>query len=107
MSQPRFKDLADYIIYLLYISALAILSCLPLVWLFRLGQGVGWLGYRMLGKYRRLASANIRIAFPDWSDAEVAHCAESHFMNLVANMSCPSSLDDLSLLPVALQGLNC
>ena len=92
MSQPRLKDLADYIIYLLYLSALAILSCLPLAWLFRLGQGVGWLGYRLLGKYRRLASANIRIAFPDWSDTEVAHCAESHFKDLVANMLCSFTL---------------
>lgn len=92
MSQPRFKDLADYIIYLLYISALAILSCLPLTWLFRLGQGIGWLGYRLLGKYRRLASANIRIAFPDWSDTEVAHCAESHFKDLAANMLCSFTL---------------
>lgn len=92
MSQPRLKDLADYIIYLLFLSTLAILSCLPLAWLFRLGQGVGWLGYRLLGKYRRLASANIRIAFPDWSDTEVAHCAESHFKDLAANMLCSFTL---------------
>jgi len=92
MNQPRFKDLADYSISLFYLLVLALLSCLPLLWLFRLGQGVGWLGYRLLGKYRRLARANIRIAFPDWPETEVAHCAESHFKNLVANMFCSFTL---------------
>jgi heptosyltransferase II len=91
-ARPRLKDLADYVVYLLYLSALTILSRLPLAWLFRFGQGVGWLGYRLFGKYRRLASANIRIAFPDWTETEVAHCAESHFKDLVANMLCSFTL---------------
>ena len=56
--------------------------------MFGLGQSVGWLGYNLLGGYRRLAVANIQIAFPDWSDEEVKHCARRHFMDLMANLLC-------------------
>jgi heptosyltransferase-2 len=88
MSQRGFKDLVDYVIYLLYLLVIGLLSRLPLLWLFRIGEGVGWLGYHLFGKYRRLACANIRSAFPDWPESDVIHCAKIHFKDMVANILC-------------------
>jgi heptosyltransferase-2 len=90
MSTFRLKpsDIPDYIVYLIYRGIGWALGCLPLAWVFRLGQSVGWLGYQLLGGYRRLAAANIKIAFPDWSDQEVTRCTKRHFMDLMANLLC-------------------
>ena len=90
MSTFRLKpsDIPDYIVYLIYRGIGWALACLPLAWVFRLGQSVGWLGYKLLGGYRRLAAANIKIAFPDWSDQEVKRCTKRHFMDLMANLLC-------------------
>jgi heptosyltransferase-2 len=90
MSTFRLKpaDVPDYIVYLIYRGVGWALGCLPLAWVFRLGQSVGWLGYKLLGGYRRLAAANIKIAFPDWSDQEVTRCTRRHFMDLMANLLC-------------------
>src|ERR1700730_4084279 len=90
MSTFRLKpsDIPDYIVYLIYRGIGWTLGCLPLAWVFRLGQSVGWLGYILLGGYRRLAAANIKIAFPDWSDQEVKRCTKRHFMDLMAHLLC-------------------
>ena len=86
--QLKLKDVLDYFVYLIYRGVGWLLGCLPLRWVFVLGQSVGWLGYILLDSYRRLAAANIKRAFPDWSDEEVEHCAKRHFMDLVANLLC-------------------
>jgi len=90
MSTFRLKpaDVVDYSVYVLYRGVGWLLGCLPLTWVFGLGQSVGWLGYHLLWGYRRLAAANIRIAFPDWSREEVECCAKRHFRELVANLLC-------------------
>jgi heptosyltransferase-2 len=90
MSTFRLKpaDVVDYNVYLLYRALGWLLRCLPLRWVFHLGQLAGWLGYHLLGGYRRLAASNIRIAFPDWSREEVEHCSKRHFMDLMANLLC-------------------
>ena len=81
-------NVLDYSVYLLYRAVGWFLRCLPLPWVFVLGQSAGWLGYYVLGGYRRLAAANIRIAFPDWSREETEHCSRRHFMDLMANLLC-------------------
>ena len=86
--RERLADVGDYIIYLIYRGVGWLLGCLPLSWVFGLGQSVGWLGYKLLSGYRRLAVTNIKIAFPDWSREEVRHCAQRHFMGLLANLLC-------------------
>ena len=90
MSNFRLKsaDLLDYSVYLIFRGLGWLLGCLPLRWVFGLGQSVGWLGYNLLGGYRRLAAANIKIAFPDWSREEVERCAKRHFKDLMANLLC-------------------
>lgn len=90
MSNFRLKpgDAFDYLVYLLYRGIGWLLGCVPLSWVFRLGQSAGLLGYYFLGGYRRLAATNIKIAFPDWSAGEVQHCAKRHFKDLMANLLC-------------------
>jgi len=96
MSNLRSKlaETSDYVIYLVYRIVGLLFGCVPLVWVFRFGQAIGWLGYNILGGYRRLAWANIQIAFPDWAAAEVQRCAKRHFMDLVANLLCSFVLLD-------------
>jgi heptosyltransferase-2 len=90
MSNYRLRpaDVLDYSVYLIFRGLGWLLGCLPLRWVFGLGQSVGWLGYKLLGGYRRLAAANIKIAFPDWSREEVERCTKRHFKDLMANLLC-------------------
>jgi heptosyltransferase II len=92
--RPMLGTIRDYTVYLIYRAVGWLLGCLPLVWVFRLGQAVGWLGYNFLSGYRRLAWANIQVAFPDWTHEEVQHCAKRHFKELVANLLCSFILLD-------------
>ncbi|MBV8416833.1 MAG: hypothetical protein JO251_16635, partial [Verrucomicrobia bacterium] len=93
-SRSKLAETRDYVIYLIYRIVGLLLGCVPLVWVFRFGQAIGWLGYNILSGYRRLAWANIQIAFPDWARAEVQRCAKRHFMDLVANLLCSFVLLD-------------
>jgi heptosyltransferase II len=69
-----------------------LLGLIPLLVVFRTGQVIGWLEYYLLGGYRNLAKANIRIAYPDWSRKEVDRCAKQHFKDLIANLLCAFAL---------------
>jgi heptosyltransferase II len=88
MGKPRskFAEAGDYGIYLIYRSVGFILAKLPLEWTFRFGQLLGWIGFGIAGKYRRLAIQNLGIAFSDWSESERRTCARKHFQNLLANI---------------------
>jgi lipopolysaccharide heptosyltransferase II len=94
MSKLRLRpaETLDYGVYLFYRGVTRFLGCLPVSWVFRIGQGIGWCGHALLGGYRRLARANIKIAFPDWTREEVNRCAKQHFMDLVANLLCAFAL---------------
>src|SRR6266481_9457648 len=78
----------DHLVYAAYRSVSFLLSLLPVTWVFRGGQTVGFLGYVLLFPYRQLARRNVRIAFPHWSSAQVERCVRAHFQNLVANLLC-------------------
>jgi heptosyltransferase-2 len=75
-----------YLVYAVYRSVGFLLSLLPVIWIFRGGQAIGFLGYALLFPYRRLARRNVRIAFPDWTPSQVERCVRIHFQNLVANL---------------------
>jgi heptosyltransferase II len=90
MSRGR-KDsvtISDHLGYAVYHLVSFFLSLLPVIWIFRGGQALGFLGYILLFPYRRLARRNVRIAFPDWSRAQVGRCVRIHAQNLVANLLC-------------------
>jgi heptosyltransferase II len=82
------NDALDFVVYLVYRFSGWFLGLFPLMGVFRFGQVAGAIAYVLLRSYRRLACANIRIAFPDWSSHEVERCARRHFMDLGANLLC-------------------
>src|SRR5689334_17417865 len=81
-------EVLDFVVYLLYRFGGWFLGLFPLVGVFRIGQAAGAIAYVLLGRYRRLACANISVAFPDWSSPEVKRCTKRHFMDLGANLLC-------------------
>jgi lauroyl/myristoyl acyltransferase len=87
-SKSRFSRSADYLVYLGYRFIAWILLQLPLPWTFRLGQALGFFGYLVLAKYRKLASANVRIAFPEWTKKQVRKNGREHFQTVTANLLC-------------------
>ncbi len=87
-SKSRFSRPADYLVYLGYRFIAWILLQLPLPWTFRLGQALGFFGYLVLAKYRKLASVNVRIAFPEWTKKQVRKNGRDHFQTVTANLLC-------------------
>ena len=63
--------IGDHLVYAVYRSVSFLLSLLPVAWVFRGGQAVGFLGYVLLLPYRQLARRNERIAFPDCSNLPI------------------------------------
>jgi heptosyltransferase II len=96
MSRARWKptEIIDFGVYLVYRGATWLLGLVPLLFVFRGGQVIGWIGYYLLGGYRDLAKANIRIAYPRWSREQVDQCARQHFKDLIANLLCAFALGE-------------
>jgi KDO2-lipid IV(A) lauroyltransferase len=63
----------------LAIALLWLLHFLPLPVLAPIGQGVGMLIYAFVPKRRRIARVNLRLCFPDWSEAERERLVRRHF----------------------------
>src|SRR5438270_13920587 len=77
----------DYLVYLVYRAGFALISLLPLRFLFALGKALGFCGWLLLPKYRRLAFSNIAIAFGnDKSPREIRRIVRRHFQRLGANL---------------------
>jgi heptosyltransferase-2 len=77
----------DYLVYLVYRACTALVSALPLVLVYRAGQVAGFLAYLLLWPYRRLACANLTLAYGgDLSPAEIRRLARRHFVRLGANL---------------------
>ena len=61
-------------------ALLALLACLPL-WVWRgLGWAIGQLLHAMLGARRHIAEVNLRLCFPEWSEAERRRVVRRHFV---------------------------
>src|SRR5437588_12087808 len=77
----------DYLVYLVYRLGFALITLLPLRFLFALGKALGFCGWLLLPKYRRLAFSNIAIAFGnDKSPREIRRIVRRHFQRLGANL---------------------
>src|SRR6476619_1823938 len=87
-SRSTLSRAADYLIYIGYRFTAWLLLQLPLPWTFRLGQAVGWVGYLILAKYRRLTTVNLRIAFPEWTNRQLRRNGRAHFQTVTANLFC-------------------
>src|SRR5437763_7503145 len=77
----------DFVVYLLYRAGSALVAVLPLPFLFALGQWLGLGAWVVSGKYRRLATRNLEIAFAnEKSPRELRELVRCHFQRLGANL---------------------
>ena len=76
----------DWLTFWLYRALGFCIALLPLRGGIRAGRTLGWLGYWLVGKYRRIALKNIGIAFPDRSPRERRALARRHFATLLGNL---------------------
>jgi heptosyltransferase-2 len=86
----------DLLTYWLYRGLGFGIGILPLGSGIRLGRMLGWFGYWLFGKYRRVAQRNIEIAFPDKAPHARRRLARQHFARLVGNLFAIEKLSRLS-----------
>ena len=83
----------DFVVYLIYRAGAALAGALPLPFLFALGEFLGVCVWMFSGKYRRLATRNLEIAFGgEKSPHELNQLARRHFRRLGANLLCSAKL---------------
>ena len=86
----------DFVVYLFYRAGLALVGALPLPFLFAFGQLLGFGAFIFFGKYRRLATRNLEIAFAnEKSPQELRQLARQHFQRLGANLLCSAKLTQM------------
>jgi lipopolysaccharide heptosyltransferase II len=86
----------DFVVYLLYRAGLAVVAALPLPFLFGFGQILGVCAWMFSGKYRRLATRNLEIAFAnEKSPRELGQLVRRHFRRLGANLLCSAKLTQM------------
>jgi heptosyltransferase-2 len=87
----------DFVVYLLYRAGLAVVAALPLPFLFTFGQFLGVCAWMFSGKYRRLATRNLEIAFAnEKSLRELRQLVHQHFRRLGANLLCSAKLTQMA-----------
>jgi lipopolysaccharide heptosyltransferase II len=87
----------DFVVYLLYRAGLAVVAVLPLPLLFALGQWLGLGAWLVSGKYRRLATRNLEIAYAnEKSPRELRELVRCHFQRLGANLLCSAKLTQMA-----------
>jgi heptosyltransferase II len=86
----------DFVVYLLYRAGSAVVAALPLPFLFGFGQFLGVCAWMFSGKYRRLATRNLEIAFAnEKSPGELRQLVRRHFRRLGANLLCSAKLTQM------------
>jgi len=86
----------DFVVYLLYRAGLALVAVLPLPFLFAFGQFLGFAAWLVSGKYRRLATRNLEIAYAnEKSPRELRELVRCHFRRLGANLLCSAKLTQM------------
>lgn len=86
----------DYFVYLLYRVEAAALTALPLRVLYAVGNGAGFFGWLLFGRYRRLARRNVTTAFgQEKSPRQLRRLVRQHFQRLCANLLCSIKLANM------------
>jgi lipopolysaccharide heptosyltransferase II len=86
----------DFVVYLLYRAGSAVAAALPLPFLFVFGEFLGVCAWNFSGKYRRLATRNLEIAFAnEKSPRELRQLACRHFRRLGGNLLCSVKLTQI------------
>ena len=87
----------DFVVYLLYRTGSAVAAALPLPFLFVFGEFLGICAWMFSGKYRRLATRNLEIAFAnEKSPGELRRLVLRHFRRLGANLLCSAKLTQMA-----------
>jgi KDO2-lipid IV(A) lauroyltransferase len=68
------------------VGVLRLLCLLPLPWLIRLGEGLGWLFGRLAPGRRHITRVNLRACFPEQSAAAIERTVNAHFRALGAGV---------------------
>lgn len=68
------------------VGVLRLLCLLPLPWVVRLGQGIGWLAGRLWQKRRYVVRVNLRLCFPELQGAALERAVDAHFEALGAGI---------------------
>jgi heptosyltransferase-2 len=98
----RLPCMVDFCVYLLFRAALALITALPLRFVFSLGEGLGLLAWMLLPNYRRLARRNVEIAFGrEKSAPEKSRMVRCHFQQLGANLLSGMKLNTMPIEAVA------
>jgi lipopolysaccharide heptosyltransferase II len=88
--------MSDFVVYLLYRAGSAVVAALPLSLLFAIGEFLGVCAWMFSGKYRRLATRNLDIAFAnEKSPGELRELVRRHFQRLGANLLCSAKLTQM------------
>ena len=88
--------MSDFVVYLLYRAGSAVVAALPLSLLFAIGEFLGVCAWTFSGKYRRLATRNLDIAFAnEKSPGELRELVRRHFRRLGANLLCSAKLTQM------------
>jgi heptosyltransferase II len=86
----------DFVVYLLFRAGLAVAAALPMSFLFAFGEFLGLCAWLFSGKYRRLATRNLEIAFAnEKSPGELRELVRRHFRQLGANLLCSAKLTQM------------
>jgi Kdo2-lipid IVA lauroyltransferase/acyltransferase len=67
----------------LAIGLLKFFAVLPYGFVARLGDGLGWLLYRIPSRRRAIVHTNLKLCFPEWSDAKREEIAQKHFRHAI------------------------
>lgn len=68
------------------VGLLRLLCLLPLPWVVRLGQGIGWLAGRLWQKRRYVVRVNLQLCFPELQGAALERAVDAHFKALGAGI---------------------
>ena len=94
--KPIYPAMSDFVVYLLYRAGSAVVAALPLSLLFAIGEFLGVCAWMFSGKYRRLATRNLDIAFAnEKSPGELRELVRRHFQRLGANLLCSAKLTQM------------
>ncbi len=87
----------DFVVYVFYRAGLAVAAALPLPVLFAFGQSIGVAAWLVSGKYRRLATRNLTIAFAhEKSPRQLRQLVRRHFRRLGGNLLCSAKLTQMA-----------
>ncbi|PRH33259.1 lauroyl acyltransferase LpxL [Burkholderia multivorans] len=67
----------------LAIGLLKLFALLPYGLTARIGDGLGWLLYQIPSRRKRIVHTNLKLCFPDWSDARREEVAGRHFRHAI------------------------